>query len=140
MMSTAPCNPLLSDSSSGSKKSSAEHYWLWVMCLLGLDYFSTLAYQPSITYHETKRLGPLATAAVVTLPTNASIDVPGTIGDGPTGALDVDLFKIAANAGDIFAVTLNSVMPRMAASRPIAWRASISVLPRLPTRESAFKP
>lgn len=64
-MSTAPCNPLLSDSSSGSKKSTAEHYWLWVMCLLGLDYFSTLAYQPSITYHETKRLGPLATAAVV---------------------------------------------------------------------------
>jgi hypothetical protein len=35
------------------------------MCLLGLDYFSTLAYQPSITFHETKRLGPLATAAVV---------------------------------------------------------------------------
>ena len=41
------------------------YYWLWVLCLLGLDYFSTLAYQPSITSHETARLGPLATAVVI---------------------------------------------------------------------------
>src|SRR5439155_18324645 len=42
-----------------------EHYWLWVLCLLGLDYFSTLAYQPSITAQVAGRLGPLATAVVV---------------------------------------------------------------------------
>ena len=42
-----------------------EHYWLWVLCLLGLDYFSTLAYQPSITFTVAGRLGPLATAVVV---------------------------------------------------------------------------
>jgi len=47
------------------KRSADEHYWLWVLCLLGLDYFSTLAYQPSITFHETGALGPLATAVVV---------------------------------------------------------------------------
>jgi hypothetical protein len=35
------------------------------MCLLGLDYFSTLAYQPSLTYEFTGRLGPIATALVV---------------------------------------------------------------------------
>src|ERR1051325_3829283 len=46
-------------------KKSPEYHWLWVMCLLGLDYFSTLAYQPSITYHATQRLGPLATVGVV---------------------------------------------------------------------------
>src|SRR6266566_1757686 len=45
----------------------SEHYWLWVLCLLGLDYFSTLAYQPSITFTVAGRLGPLATAVVVLL-------------------------------------------------------------------------
>lgn len=61
MSSTA--DPPLSNS--GSKKRVDEHYWLWVLCVLGLDYFSTLAYQPSITFRETGILGPLATAAVV---------------------------------------------------------------------------
>ncbi len=63
-MATSPLTP---DSSYGTKKSGREYYWLWVLCVLGLDYFSTLAYQPSITYHEVGRLGPLATAAIVIL-------------------------------------------------------------------------
>ncbi len=58
-------NPAFIDPAAGTRKSGAEYYWLWVLCILGLDYFSTLAYQPSITFHETARLGPLATAAVV---------------------------------------------------------------------------
>lgn len=41
------------------------HWWPWVLCLLGLDYFSTLAYQPSITFETTGLLGPIATAVVV---------------------------------------------------------------------------
>ena len=64
-MSTAPINPALTEMPAGPKKSVEEYYWLWLVCLLGLDYFSTLAYQPSITFHETGDLGPLATAAVV---------------------------------------------------------------------------
>src|ERR1044072_1555230 len=59
---SSPVSPL---SGVGSKTQPEEYYWLWVLCLLGLDYFSTLAYQPSITFHETGRLGPLATAVVV---------------------------------------------------------------------------
>jgi hypothetical protein len=42
-----------------------ESFWLWVMCLLGVDYFSTLAYQPSITYQVAGPLGPLATGVVI---------------------------------------------------------------------------
>jgi hypothetical protein len=40
-------------------------FWLWVLCLLGVDYFSTLSYQPSITYQIAGPLGPIATAIVV---------------------------------------------------------------------------
>ncbi|WP_437184917.1 amino acid transporter [Planctomicrobium sp. SH668] len=48
----------------------AEHpqsFWLWVLCLTGVDYFSTLAYQPSIAYNATGRLAPIATIFLVAL-------------------------------------------------------------------------
>src|SRR5476651_49955 len=93
-MSTAPTTPALIDPITGVKKSGGEHYWLWVMCLLGLDYFSTLAYQPSITFHETKLLGPLATAAVVlvtlfgALPVYCYLAKRSPAGQGSLGILD----------------------------------------------------
>ncbi|MFO0863645.1 MAG: amino acid transporter [Gemmataceae bacterium] len=48
-----------------AKPQTEEHYWVWVLCLLGLDYFSTLAYQPSLAFEATGRLAPLATIGVV---------------------------------------------------------------------------
>jgi hypothetical protein len=42
-------------------------YWLWILCLLGVDYFSTLSYQPSITFQAAGVLGPIATALVVAI-------------------------------------------------------------------------
>ncbi len=41
------------------------YFWPWVTCLLGVDYFSTLAYHPSMTYQLAGRLGPLATVVVL---------------------------------------------------------------------------
>jgi hypothetical protein len=38
--------------------------WPWVLCVIGLDYMSTLAYQPSVAYGTAGRLAPLVTVIV----------------------------------------------------------------------------
>src|SRR5438552_9427079 len=50
---------------SSSTKKPRESYWLWVLCLVGLDYFSSLAYQPSISFQTSGILSPFATLVVV---------------------------------------------------------------------------
>ena len=57
----------MSTPSAGGPAAGHPHqsFWLWVMCLTGVDYFSTLAYQPSIAFENAGLLAPFATVVLV---------------------------------------------------------------------------
>src|SRR5215212_8329488 len=57
----------MSTPSAGGLPEARPHqsFWLWVMCLTGVDYFSTLAYQPSIAFENAGVLAPFATVVLV---------------------------------------------------------------------------
>jgi hypothetical protein len=69
-------------------------YWLWVLGLIGLDYFSTLSYQPSIAYQAAGLLAPVATVVVVLVTLFGALPVYAhVVGRSPNGQGSMGVFE-----------------------------------------------